>query len=785
MPRKLFIDYVTDSIIEYQDLFLEQVYHTSRLPCLGIAVNNIIAFERKQLIKVLTNQEINLIRSGRNEIYFVNSHESFPNFVDGVYEQIHKLQIPYDMVTICSEAAEIADLVDKYAIKNSLPKIKSIWTRRFEHDIRTQKLLILERNHENLNLPRTLKKQSYDKKFLLFNRRWRDHRPLLVAFLKLKDILHLGHVSLAKSDDNFGWQEFSQRLFQSSYDNLYGKDIVRYLKSNITIIDNIPDLYLDTTDLVSNRAEVDVNGSENYLYESTYFSVVSETNYFTKQANTTFFSEKIFKPIANRHPFLVVSTPGFLSKLRALGYKTFSPWINEAYDLETDDTIRIQMIVEEIHRLCMLNENELQDFLDETFQICEHNYYKLLGQEIPTFTINECSVHTNLGKFKSHLYRPDFANTESNQIISDIKEKLSLGHSEYVFYGARESILYNHLTLPYLNSQTRWKNYSYKDKDTKYFPMDIFPELTKIHMDIIPGLTNNEIQKLTYVSATINSSQIYKSYCEVMRIPQHQQIKVVYDNFYGGLVSNYRDFELCDNVPVTKTHKYLCYNRMPHIHRLVLIGALKNLDLIKHGKISMYTNLNYYNAGYKKILDYISEGDCENCWHHNQEFYDKVRSGLAQCESTFPWKLSLENHGDNPCNNTLNDHLEHASTFFSIITETGFYNRYNKDFCFAHNIYLTEKTYKAIKHKHPFILVGAPNSLLYLRQAGFKTFNPFINETYDVETNDDIRMQRIINEIHRLCDMSMSELSDWKSSMNQILEHNYNILHSLPRSPYE
>lgn len=784
MPRKLFIDHVTNSVTEIQDNFLAQVFDTSRLPCLGIAINNILAFEYQSLTNILSPEEISLVRRGVNEIYFVNSHESFTNFVGAVYNQIQKLQIPYAMVTICSEAAEIESLVEKYANKNSIPKIKSIWTRRFEHDIRLQKLSLISNNHKNLYVPKTLKNPSYNKKFLLFNRRWRDHRPLLVALLKIKNILHLGHVSLAKSDDNFDWQKFSKKLFQNSYLHIFEEDLVRYLKSNITILDDIPDLYLDTTDLISNQAAINFNGSENYLYESTYFSVVSETNYFTKQNPTTFFSEKIFKPMINRHPFIVVSTPGFLSKLRALGYKTFSPWIDESYDLESNDAVRMKMIVEEIHRLCMLDENLLQDFLNKTLQICDHNYYKLLGQETSTFTSNNISADTNLERFVSHVYRPDFSNTESNQIIRDIKQKLSSGYSEYVFYGAREGIIYNHPNLPYLNNKSRWKDYSDSDTATEHFPLATFPELTKIHMDIIPSLTDNQIGKLTYVSSTVNSSQIYRSYCETMKIPQSQQIKVVYDNFYGRIVSNFRDFHSTYRTAVPKTHKYLCYNRMPHIHRIVLIGALKNLDLIKHGKISMYTNLDY-GAGYKKTLDYISEGDCKNCWHQNQEFYDGVRLGLAQCESSFPWKLSLENHGDNPCNNKLNDYLEHASTFFSIVTETGFYNRFNKDFCFAHNVYLTEKTYKAIKYKHPFVLVGAPNSMLYLRNAGFRTFEPFIDEAYDEEINDEVRMQKILEQIHRLCNMSMTELSDWKSDMNHILEHNYNILHSLSGSSYE
>ena len=723
-----------------------------------------------------------LIKQGVYEIYFVNSHESFTNFVSAVYEQIRLLKIPHGMVTICSESADIKNLVKNFANKNSMPRVKSIWTRRFEHDARIQKILMLTRNQNNVNLPKTLQNTEYDKKFLLLNRRWRDHRPLLVALLKLKNILDLGHVSLALADDNFGWTDFSYKLFRNHYDPIYGKDIVRYLKSNITQIDNIPDLYLDTTDLVTNRAEVNINGSENYLYESTYFSVVTETNYFTAQNSNIFFSEKIFKPIMNRHPFMVVSTPGFLSKLKTLGYKTFSPWINENYDSEVDDAGRMKMIVEEIQRLSMLSRSELDKFILATSKICKHNYFKLMSNENPC--MEKFPANDNLGMFVKDISRPDFVDVDHEEIISDIREKISLGHSEYVFYGARESISYNHLDSSYLNNQSRWKNYSDLDPDTKFFPRLIYPELTKIHLDIIPSLHISEIKKLSYVSSTVNAKNIYKSYCDVMQIPVSQQIKMEYDNFYGRLVRNFTNLNLVESMSLPKTHKFLCYNRMPHIHRMVLVGALIELDIVKHGKLSLYTNLDY-GKGYKEILDYISEGEFKNCWHHSREFYDKVRIGLKKSALSFPWEMSLENHGDNPTDITLIDYLDHASTFFSIITETGFYNRTNKDFCFEHNVYLTEKTYKAIKNKHPFVIVGSPNSLLYLQRAGFKTFEPYIDERYDLKTNDEIRMQLIIKEIQKLCNMSMAELSDWKSSMNDILEYNYNILQSLPRSLYE
>ena len=66
-------------------------------------------------------------------------------------------------------------------------------------------------------------------------------------------------------------------------------------------------------------------------------------------------------------------------------------------------------------------------------------------------------------------------------------------------------------------------------------------------------------------------------------------------------------------------------------------------------------------------------------------------------------------------------------------------------------------------------------SLEKLRTMGFKTFHPFINEEYDKEPNRVKRLEMIIKEINKLCEMSLSELHDLYWSMSDILIHNHNV----------
>jgi hypothetical protein len=99
-------------------------------------------------------------------------------------------------------------------------------------------------------------------------------------------------------------------------------------------------------------------------------------------------SEKIFKPIGMKHPFIVVSNPKTLELLRTLGYKTFSPWIDESYDLIEDDAERLLAIAKETKRLCELSPQELTEFLTNCKEICEYNLKVMQSKTIHDYRHN-------------------------------------------------------------------------------------------------------------------------------------------------------------------------------------------------------------------------------------------------------------------------------------------------------------------------------------------------------------------------------------------------------------
>lgn len=86
--------------------------------------------------------------------------------------------------------------------------------------------------------------------------------------------------------------------------------------------------------------------------------------------------------------------------------------------------------------------------------------------------------------------------------------------------------------------------------------------------------------------------------------------------------------------------------------------------------------------------------------------------------------------------------------------------------------FLTEKTMKNFWLGKPFLLMAGPGALEYLHSQGFKTFAPFIDESYDTIINPYKRLQKIQFEIDRLGSMSLSELKNLHQNLIPIFTYN-------------
>jgi len=88
------------------------------------------------------------------------------------------------------------------------------------------------------------------------------------------------------------------------------------------------------------------------------------------------------------------------------------------------------------------------------------------------------------------------------------------------------------------------------------------------------------------------------------------------------------------------------------------------------------------------------------------------------------------------------------------------------------NAWITEKTVKNLYIGKPFLVYSGPYSLELLRKNGFKTFSPWIDESYDTIVNSYERLEAIKKEIDRLANLTYEELNDLQKEMMPVLVHN-------------
>jgi hypothetical protein len=326
--------------------------------------------------KNIPTDTLSEIQAGNVTLLLNNSHEAFHDVVEYIYLYfVDGLNIPAPHITLLSESAIINEEVKVIASKYSLPEIKTEWVRIFEHNIQTA---TTSHEADAFKLKTYLKYRNYDKlytkKFLNLNRRWRTHRPLFVALLKVNNLLEQGYVSMAPADDNQDWERAWENIIQ------HEPELIQYKNEVI----NMPALYLDTYDMHINQVAL-TNDTDQY-YLDTYFSIVSETNFYQTHGSGLFLSEKVFKPVSKSHPFLVLGRPHTIKKFKEIGYQSFSDVIDESYDDEFDDRKRMSMVLAETRRLCNLSNEELKTFLASSKKTTAHNY-KLLNNKKEFITL--------------------------------------------------------------------------------------------------------------------------------------------------------------------------------------------------------------------------------------------------------------------------------------------------------------------------------------------------------------------------------------------------------------
>jgi hypothetical protein len=117
----------------------------------------------------------------------------------------------------------------------------------------------------------------------------------------------------------------------------------------------------------------------------TGISVVLET-IFDERIHLT---EKILRPIACGHPFILAAGPSSLQLLKSYGFCTFAGHIDESYDGIQDNNQRLVAIAHEMKRIQQLPPAKLKSLLEACQSIAQYNRNRFFSKEFFDQVIDE------------------------------------------------------------------------------------------------------------------------------------------------------------------------------------------------------------------------------------------------------------------------------------------------------------------------------------------------------------------------------------------------------------
>lgn len=199
-----------------------------------------------------------------------------------------------------------------------------------------------------------------------------------------------------------------------------------------------------------------------------------------------------------------------------------------------------------------------------------------------------------------------------------------------------------------------------------------------------------------------------------------------------------------------------------------LIRSHKNWRLIAGSDFynNQYHNISYTSYNGVNFADGFSYADNFTDTDQNPLWNDNVdETVINKFKKIIPY--SADTLSDNEHNN-YETHVDkfYTNSYWNIVCET------HIDISNTNGTFITEKTWKPIRHNQPFIILGTVHSLRHLREMGYKTFDNVIDESYDDEVDPIKRYNKIKDVLATLASKSSQELQEINRKVKDAVIHN-------------
>jgi hypothetical protein len=261
-------------------------------------------------------------------------------------------------------------------------------------------------------------------------------------------------------------------------------------------------------------------------------------------------------------------------------------------------------------------------------------------------------------------------------------------------------------------------------------------------------------KNLIYVTGDLLVDENYNKWLTFF--PQETQISVIpyahfERNMFGTAKNNKDTLSSDDHIFFKLNHSvidYNCLQKRPREHRVALFDKLEKQNLLGYGINSM------------SKIPLISP----ICSTRIEE--------LNRLLPMYPPNATNPSEFDSDCSGSFlvnfnNDIV--LKTYYSIISEA----LVSPNMCF-----ISEKTYKVIANRHPFVIFGNPYTLRELRKQGYQTFENFFDESYDIDQDLDIKTEKVINIIKGFAVLTPKEKLNWFYHALEVCNYNWKVFYN-------
>jgi len=256
---------------------------------------------------------------------------------------------------------------------------------------------------------------------------------------------------------------------------------------------------------------------------------------------------------------------------------------------------------------------------------------------------------------------------------------------------------------------------------------------------------------------------IFGDFYKPKNIPNYVNYKCFKNYFWYNTITNIKQLKL--DIDKKSQCDFITLNRRFRLSRFMIFNDLKNSGMLDN---AFYTNLflledNRHNFDAITFLDlfrklYTTDRD--------DLFFNKI------CTNEFINDLTNMNIVSNavPPDIKLTDLDLTDVSYLELVNETNFDS--------LNNLFITEKTFRAIALGHIFLICGQPKTLKHLKRNGFQTFDDLFDESYDNLTSFSERWEIIKKNLQLWISMSDNDKKAYYTKSFDKLVHNQNLLYN-------